>query len=389
VTIQRILSRAVFSRRLSKTVFSHSGKSSAKNKVNSTGHVNPRTFRGHTIPVQLPLPPNSTETLLHSSSSPAARPALLLIGNDTVTYLRGTFSTRAIPGIYILAIAVGLPANIAILLLVGAKVRTVSSAILYCSLAVSDLLLLLSLILKTHYHLAGNDWAFGETACRLTTACFYGNLYCSAHTLACISAKRYLAVAHPFFYKSLPKRSCTAWASLAVWVVFSAAMVPELLVHQTYDVPQLGITTCHDVLPSDQSSYNLLVYYNLGLTLLGFLFPLLVNVACYTSIVWQLNRSHHDWGLYIRASSLVLLIFIFCFGPSSCLHFLHYVLLYSSGNESFFAYFSMAVCLCCLHGCLDPFLVASITASIICIVSCVLKKNTHTNTLVFYFSEHW
>ncbi|XP_076850519.1 proteinase-activated receptor 3 [Brachyhypopomus gauderio] len=318
--------------------------------------VSPRTFKGHSVPVQLPLPPNATETPPHSSSTAAALPELQLLSNDTAMYLRGGVSTRAVPALYIVAVVVGLPSNVAILALVGAKVRKVSSAILYCSLAVSDLLLLLSLTLKAQYHLAGNNWAFGEAACRLTTACFYGNLYCSAHTLACISAKRYLAVVHPFFYKSLPKRSCTSWASLAVWVIFSAAMAPELLVHQTYHIPQLGITTCHDVLPADQSIYDLLVYYNLGLTLLGFLLPLLVIMACYTSIVWHLNRSHRDWGLYIRASSLVMVIFLVCFGPSSCLHFLHYVLLYSSGNESFYAYFSVAACLCCLHSCLDPFL---------------------------------
>ncbi|KAI4886367.1 hypothetical protein NFI96_002660 [Prochilodus magdalenae] len=332
------------------------GNKTGRSRRNGTDTISPRTFRGKTIPVQLPLPPNSTETLAHTSPSAAAGPGLQLLRNSTVMYLTGPLSTRAIPAGYIIAVVVGIPANVAILVSIGAKVRAVSSAILYCSLATSDLLLLLSLLLKTHYHFAGNDWAFGELACRLTTACFYGNLYCSAHTLACISAKRYLAVVHPFLYKSLPKRSFTAWASLAVWIVFSIAMVPELLVRQSYRIPQLGITTCHDVLPVDQSSYDFLVYYQLGLTLIGFLLPLLVTTACYTSIVWELNRSHHDWGLYIKASTLVFFIFVLCFAPSSFVHFLHYVRLYSSGAENFYVYFNVAVCLCCLHSCLDPFL---------------------------------
>uniref|UniRef100_A0A3B1J113 Coagulation factor II thrombin receptor like 2 n=2 Tax=Astyanax mexicanus TaxID=7994 RepID=A0A3B1J113_ASTMX len=330
----------------------------AKERRNMTGFINPRTFRGQSIPVQFPFPPNPTETQtrLSSSSSSEVETGLRLLSNGTALYLKGPLSTRAIPAVYIMAILIGIPANVAILVMIGAKVRTVSSAILYCSLATSDLLLLLSLLLKMHYHFAGNDWTFGEVVCRLTTACFYGNLYCSAHTLACISVKRYLAVVHPFFYKSLPKRSCTAWASLAVWVVFSIAMVPELLVRQTYSIPQLGITTCHDVLPVNESSYDFLLYYNLGLTLLGFLLPLLVTAACYISIVWQLNHSHHDWSLYIKASTLVFFIFVLCFGPSSFIHFMHYVRLYSSGAENFYAYFNVAVCLCCLHSCLDPFL---------------------------------
>ncbi|KAL7844850.1 hypothetical protein SRHO_G00233890 [Serrasalmus rhombeus] len=332
------------------------GSKSGKNRHNRTEGISPRTFRGQTIPVQLPLPPNSTETLARSSPSGVVEPGLQLLSNSTAMYLRGALSTRAIPVVYIVSIVVGVPANVAILVSIGAKVRRVSSAILYCSLATSDLLLLLSLLLKMHYHFAGNDWMFGEATCRLVTACFYGNLYCSAHTLACISVKRYLAVVHPFLYKSLPKRSCTAWASLAVWIMFSIAMVPELLVHQTYRIPQLRIITCHDVLPVDQGSSNFLVVYNLALTLLGFLLPLMVTTACYTSIVWELNRSHRDWSLYIKASTLVFFIFVLCFAPSSFIHFLHYVRLYSSGAENFYAYFNVAVCLCCLHSCLDPFL---------------------------------
>lgn len=330
------------------------GQKQQKNGSNVTGIISPRTFQGHAIPIQLPLPQNSTE--MQTRSFGAVGPALVLSTNSSASYLRSSLSTRAIPSIYVVVIVIGVPANIAILVSIGTKVRVVSAAILCCSLAASDLLLLLSLLLKAHYHFSGNNWTFGEAACRLTTACFYGNLYCSANTLACVSIKRYLAVVHPFFYKSLPKRSCTAWTSLGVWLVFSLAMLPNLLVNQSYHIPQLGITTCHDVLPVDVSAYNFLVYYAIGLTLLGFLLPLFVTAACFASIVWHLNRSHHDWSVYIKASTLVFLIFIICFSPSSCIHFLHYVRIYSSGDDNFYTYFNMVVCLCCLHCCLDPFL---------------------------------
>ncbi|XP_062868184.1 proteinase-activated receptor 3 [Trichomycterus rosablanca] len=323
-----------------------------KNMDNVTNGINPRFFRGEGVTVHLPLPSNSTDTQTFGVPGPVLR----LLSNNTVWYLSCPLSTQAIPAIYVVAIVIGIPANVAILVSVGAKVRMVSSAILCCSLAVSDLLLLLSLLFKAHYHFSGNDWAFGEAMCRITTACFYGNLYCSAHTIACVSIKRYLAVVHPFLYKSLPKRSCTAWAGLAVWVVFSLAMVPELLVRQSYRITQLGITTCHDVLPVDVNKYDFLVYYNIGLTLLGFLLPLLVSAVCYVSIVWHLNRSHHDWSVYIKASTVVFFIFVVCFGPSSCIQFLHYIRLYSSGEENFYVYFNIAACLCCLHCCLDPFL---------------------------------
>ncbi|XP_029565589.1 proteinase-activated receptor 3 [Salmo trutta] len=345
--------------------FQSKGKKARKSKRNITEVVNPRTFRGEIIQsksVSLPNATQQTQTQQAPHSTPLLSPsaltppALRLRSNDTAAYLAGPLSTRVIPCVYVLAVVVGIPANVAILSAVATKVRTVSSTILYCSLAVSDLFLLLSLVFKAHYHLHGNHWMFGEAACRIVTACFYGNLYCSAHTLACLSIKRYLAVVHPFLYKSLPKRACTVWASLAVWGVFGAAVVPKLLVRQSYHLPQLGLTTCHDVLPRDYSSHAPLLYYNLGLTILGLLVPLVVTAVCYTWIIRELNRSHHDWTLYVKASSLVFVIFVACFGPAATLHFLHYVHLLEGGEESFYGYFKVAVCLCCLHACLDPFL---------------------------------
>ncbi|KAM6986590.1 proteinase-activated receptor 3-like [Aplochiton taeniatus] len=316
------------------------------------------TFQGVVIQSEHTKLPNETRTPAPYSSSPTPHPppALRLLSNSTADYLRGPLSTRLIPGVYMLSVAVGTPANAAILCALAAKVRTVSSAILYCSLAISDLLLLLSLFFKAHYHLHGNDWVLGETACRAVTACFYGNLYCSAFTLACVSVKRYLAVVHPFLYKCLPKRMLTAWASLAVWTLFVVAMVPELLVQQSYRLPQLGLTTCHDVLPLDYNYHSALLYYNLGLTLLGLLLPLVVSVTCSARVVFELRHSHHDWALYIKASTLVLVIFLVCFTPAGALHFLHYVRLLTGGEEHFYGYFNVSVCLCSLHACLDPFL---------------------------------
>lgn len=287
---------------------------------------------------------------------PHSVPALTSLSNNTVRYLSSPLTTRLIPIVYMLLVAIGVPANVAILYTVGSKIRKVSSAILYCSLAVSDLFLLLSLLFKAHYHLYGNHWTLGDTACRVVTACFYGNLYCSAQTLACISIKRYLAVVHPFKYKTLPKRLCTFWVAVAVWTVFGAAVVPELLVQQSYWLPELHRITCHDVLPLGQNSHVFLLYYNLVLTIFGLLAPLVTSVFCFIKIIRELNQSHHDWRLYIMSSSLVFVIFLVCFTPAGVLHFLHYVQLFVDRTENLYLYFNLAVCLCCLHACLDPFL---------------------------------
>lgn len=315
----------------------------------------PRTFQGTRQPPTDSLVPDGTQVPLP--------PQLLLHSNRTLGYLTGPLSTRVIPVVYLLLITVGIPANIAILCTLVSKIRKVSSAILYCSLSVSDLLFFLSLIFKAHYHLYGNHWLLGEPACRAVTACFYGNLYCSVQALACISINRYLAVVHPFTYKHLPKRMCSAWVTAAVWLVFAVAAVPELLIQQSYSLPQLGTITCHDVLPLDSGYHVFWLCYNLLLTFFGLLLPLGVTIVCYTRIMCELNQSHVSWAMYIKASSLNFVIFLVCVTPAGVLHFVHYVQLFMDGTESLYVYFNVAVCLCCLRACLDPFLLVIMSKS--------------------------
>lgn len=304
----------------------------------------PKTFRG--------------DLKVINSSFPRTPRLDLKPEDPALAYTRGVLSTRVIPSAYGLAMALGIPSNSYILgfLRARAKAGSTSMTLLYVSLALSDLLLLLSLAPRLHYHLNGNHWVFGEAACRLVTACFYGNVYCSAHTIACVSLKRYLAVVRPFLYRRLSKRAWTLGACLTVWGVFGVAMVPELLVKQSYQLSQDGVTTCHDVLPLDEASHALLVPYRLALVCLGFLLPFLLCVFTHVALVRHLGRSGCNWKPFIRVCTLVLLIFLLCFAPSGVLHMAHYVRLYYSGEDGLYVYYSAAVCLCCFHSCLDPFL---------------------------------
>ncbi|KAF7661080.1 hypothetical protein LDENG_00268820 [Lucifuga dentata] len=326
----------------------HLDRNSTKIKTNSSPGFIPKTFNGK-------LHKSNHTNLPHSNM----KPRLNVSPQDPATaYTTGVLSTWVIPLCYILAMLVGIPSNAYILafLRVRLRAKSLSTLALYLSLALSDLLLLLSLALRVHYHMNGNDWIFGETACRILTAFFYGNVYCSAHTLACISLKRYLAVVRPFLYRRLPKTALAVWTCLSVWLLFGAAAVPELLVRQSYQIAQLGVTTCHDVLPLEEKSHALLVSYRLMLVCLGFIVPFLICICAQVAVVKHLGRSSCDWRPYVRASTLVFIIFTVCFSPSGILHIAHYIRLSSSRDDSLYGYYRAAVCLCCFHSCLDPFL---------------------------------
>ncbi|XP_056089344.1 proteinase-activated receptor 3 [Rhinichthys klamathensis goyatoka] len=275
--------------------------------------------------------------------------------DKVIDYITGIVSTRIIPSAYILAILIGIPSNVFVLACLSGR-KNLSSGILYFSLAVSDLLLLLSLTLRVHYHVNNNDWIFGELACKVVTACFYGNTYCSIHAHMCISVMRYLAVVHPFLYRTMSKRYCAIWSSLTMWVVFAIAMAPEFLVQQSYRVSGEELVTCHDIQPYKEASYKPLIPYRLSLICLGFILPSLVIAFVYGSIIYHLNCSSRDWKHYMKASTLVFGIFLVCFTPCSALLFAHYVKLYSEKQFDLYYYYRAAVCLCSFHSCLDPFL---------------------------------
>ncbi|KAM9858900.1 proteinase-activated receptor 3 [Aulostomus maculatus] len=314
--------------------------------------VIPKTFRGRM---------NQTSQIkeLPGLLHPSTEPWLYVNPDDAATaYTRGVFSTWVIPSAYILAMLVGIPSNAYILafLRVRLKTKSLSTVLLYLNLALSDLMLLLSLALRVHYHFSGNNWIFGEISCRLITALFYGNVYCSSQTIACISLKRYLAVVRPFLYRRLAKTTMAVWTCLILWFLFGAAIVPELMVKQSYQVTHLGVTTCHDVLPLEEKSHSPLVSYRLMLVCLGFIIPFLICIYAHVAVVYHLRQSGCDWRPFIRVSTLVFIIFVVCFLPSGILHIAHYIRLSSSGDDRLYGYYRIAVCLCCFHSCLDPFL---------------------------------
>ncbi|XP_061906887.1 proteinase-activated receptor 3 isoform X1 [Entelurus aequoreus] len=328
--------------------------------------VDPKSFKGKTYQHNL-------TKQLSISLHPSGDPWLDVDTDDAAAaYTTGILSTWILPFSYVLAMLVGIPSNAYILTFLRVRLRTksLSTVVLYLNLALSDLLLLLSLALRVHYHFSGNNWVFGEISCRLMTALFYGNVYCSAQTIACISLKRYLAVVKPFLYRRLAKTALAAWACLIVWFLFGAAIVPELLVRQSYWLAQMGVTTCHDVLPLEEKSHSLLVPYRLMLVCLGFVVPFIISLFAQASVVYHLGQSGCDWRPFIRVSTLVFLIFVVCFLPSGILHIAHYICLFYSGDDKLYGYYRGAVCLCCFHSCLDPFL-------------CLLLSKSATSELQF------
>ncbi|KGL73646.1 Proteinase-activated receptor 3, partial [Tinamus guttatus] len=321
-----------------------------------------KTFRGYSIRDYDYIPPYAIEgetttarTREHKCSSKEPNDSTLTeVNNTTLEYLTSSLSTKLVPTVYLSAVLLGVPSNAIILWMLLFRIRSVCTAILYTNLAISDLLFCIVLPFKIVYHLNGNNWIFGEMMCRTTTAVFYGNMYCSILLLTCISVSRYVAIVHPFTYKSLPKRAYASAVCAAAWAAVFLYMLPLCLMKQSYYVKQLDIFTCHDVHSACETLSAFQFYYYISLAISGFLIPPAIIIFCYISIIQTLKT--HEWFWYVKVSLLILTIFAICFVPSNIILIVHHINYYYYNTDRLYSFYLIALCLSSLNSCLDPFL---------------------------------
>ncbi|KAM9330135.1 proteinase-activated receptor 3 [Gastrophryne carolinensis] len=320
--------------------------------------VTPRTFRGKYASDEEKIPNYSYEDGNESSTrhvhSTAPDKEMLTIHNSTLAYLKSSTSTVLIPTIYIIVIIIGIPSNILILRMLHSRVRRVCTAIFYTNLAISDLVFCLMLPFKAAYHLHGNNWIFGETMCRVITICFYGNMYCSILFIMCISISRYIAIVHPFIYRSLPKRTCATLLCVLVWIVVFIFMIPLLTKQQTYMLKDLQLVSCNDVLEKSDDHFQF--YYFISMAVFGYLIPFTVITFCYISIITTLGTQDQKLYIYLKITILLLLIFSLCFTPSNLILIIHQVSYHYSRKDAIYGSYLIALCFSSLNSCLDPFL---------------------------------
>ncbi|XP_055514437.1 proteinase-activated receptor 3-like [Leucoraja erinacea] len=270
-------------------------------------------------------------------------------------YLTSPITTVVIPVISSIILIIGLPANVLGLWVLATKVQRMPSTIFLMNLATADLLLILVLPFKIHYHFQGNNWVFGEALCRTMTAFFYGNMYCSILLLSFISIDRYFALVHPLHAKRFRANGIAVGACSMLWVLVCLSVIPFLLQRQAYPIRDLNITTCHDVLPASVDS-GYFFYYFVCLIVVEFLVPCLVTVFCYVSIIKTLMVNDRKYVKAVSAIVLALIVYVVCFTPSKIILLIHhsrYHLIHCSG---LYLYYMIFLELSTLNNCIDPFI---------------------------------
>ncbi|XP_034459003.1 proteinase-activated receptor 1-like isoform X3 [Hippoglossus hippoglossus] len=289
------------------------------------------------------------------------------ISEEALLFLTGSVSTILIPSFYTLVCLLSLPINICAVVAFTLRIKPKKPAAIYMlNLACADLLFAVLLPFKISYHFGGNNWIFGSLMCRVVTAAFYWNMYCSVLLITCISVDRLLAVVYPIDSLSWRRPRNAIMACVAMWILSFAGTVPLVLHDQTFPLSQLNITTCHDV----QSVHKVIWYYKfyfIALCCTFFFLPLLITVVSYTRVIWALSRvprgvlgrSRRRTRAVVMAGT-VLVIFVLCFTPTNCLLMAHYLQFngsaeaFQESTDSSYVAYLVFMCLGSLNCLLDP-----------------------------------
>uniref|UniRef100_A0A8C6SCK8 Proteinase-activated receptor 1 n=1 Tax=Neogobius melanostomus TaxID=47308 RepID=A0A8C6SCK8_9GOBI len=299
--------------------------------------------------------------------SNASRKVVQHLSEDTVLFLTGPMSTLLMPSWYSLVCVISVPMNLCAMLAFARRIRPKKPAAIYMlNLACADLIFTLLLPFKIAYQFLGNNWIFGDVMCRVVTAAFYWNMYCSVLLICCISVDRLLAVVYPIYSLTWRRPQNAIIACVTMWILSFIGSSPLFLSNQTLFLDRLNITTCHDVQPLNELEWNYKIYF-LTICCLLFFLPLLISVVSYTRVIWTLNRV----PLGIRGSSrkktravvmaaTVLVIFVLCFMPTNCVLLAHY-LQFNDGvhislrdTDRSYALYLVFLCLGSVNCCLDP-----------------------------------
>ncbi|NWT11650.1 GPR55 protein, partial [Vireo altiloquus] len=228
--------------------------------------------------------------------------------------------------------------------------KQTKTSVYMISLALADVLLLLSLPLKLYS-------SFNKVPgllCSFIQASYYVNTYTSIFIIVCITVDRYICVRHPFEGRA---KQSPRWAVLICCFIWAGAWIcsiPIFVFHKK------GFIQCfHNM--SDQTWS---VPFIVSVEIVGFLIPLAVMVFCSAQTIWilldhksQAEKNEEESGS-LRVIVINLVVFLVCFTPvhlGICLQCLvrHDVIVDCSLKQTISLFIQVSMTFANLNCCLD------------------------------------
>lgn len=277
--------------------------------------------------------------------------------NSSCTYqLQWTNRYLVSSVVYGLVLVVGLPLNtVSLWILLRRHGLRSPSAVLMINLAVSDLLLALSLPLRVYFY-ATLRWPFGAGTCTTAVMLFRINIRTSCVFITLISLDRFFALVFPLRSRSLRTSAFASKCCVLVWILLTLLCIPEIVSHQNV----LKNSTCGSSLNCFESRVVVKGANAPAIVQAVFLLVLLVvNIVCTAMVICALRKRPGEDKTKVNKKMSVILIFavnmvvfIVFFMPFA----LQLMMLnYNTENKDDGREVLLAlVCLASINCCLDP-----------------------------------
>ncbi|CAK6974989.1 lysophosphatidic acid receptor 6-like [Scomber scombrus] len=236
----------------------------------------------------------------------------------------------------------GLPLNaVALWILLRRHSLKSPSAVFMVNLAISDLLLVISLPMRVYFYATGT-WPLSFTACSWITMLFVNNIRSSSIFITFISIDRLLAIVYPLRTRHL-RTTSNAWKSaVLIWIFVTVVNIPERIIFSQRNKNE-STPTCFQF---EQQPVTGLEYIQPVLVFI----LLTINIVSTALVSWTLRRHLTDSTrinnkmnvMLIFAMNLVM--FTICFVPVSI------------GIIIWTPEFPSLIWLASLNCCLDPLL---------------------------------
>ncbi|XP_065278765.1 P2Y purinoceptor 8-like [Emys orbicularis] len=279
--------------------------------------------------------------------------------NSTIEMLKNQMLQTTLPALYLFIFTISIPLNSISLWFLCRHSRPWTPTIVFSiNLTITDLLYSMLLPFQVVYHLRGNDWPFGQVLCRIITVLFYANMHCSVLTMTSICLERYLGIVHPLTHRTMRPIRTALLTCVLIWIFVLLLHLPLMKTELTFQVEELQITTCFDILPKAMfPSRNHFIAYFGSQVLLCFLLPLLIMAFCYTLVIRTLLNSPPTQLREIKKQTMyliivLLIVFVVCYVPNIVISIIHFV--YTTQNKTAYVEYKLSLALNSLNCCFDP-----------------------------------
>lgn len=264
--------------------------------------------------------------------------------------------------VYSVAFVLGLVTNCASLFVFCCRMKMRNETTLFMTnLALSDLVFVFTLPFKIFYNV-NRHWPFGDWLCKISGGAFITNIYGSMLFLTCISVDRFLAIVYPFRSRSVRSRRNAAVVCVAIWLLIVGGGMSVTFFSATNR--SKSSTTCFEGF-SKNTWKTYLSRITIFIEIVGFLIPLLINLACSSMVLRTLRKPATLCQIgtnkerVLRMIVVHLAIFIVCFVPYNSVLFV-YAMVRTQALASCWlerlarTLYPITLCVATLNCCFDP-----------------------------------